>query len=167
MGFFRGLFTKKSDTLRGNAERLVPLANVFAISMFTPMLNQFPLLRHVKPEQWDVVITIAGVFIAATRLRYLKIDDAREEELMDIVASGLVQRNPNYGVRGFEDCKAMFERTFDGLSKAGHEPHFIASFGWFGTSLSDHLGMTKKNVSSYAPLARLSCTQFFPGGRMR
>jgi hypothetical protein len=95
--------------------------------MFTPMLNQFPLLRHVKPEQWDVVITIAGVFIAATRLRSLKIDDAREEELMDIVASGLIQRNPNYGVRGFEDCKAMFERTFDGLSKAGHEPQFIAS----------------------------------------
>jgi len=118
----------KDDPLRDNAERLVPSANVYAISLFIPTLDQFPWLRKVEPGQWDFVVTIASVFMAATRLQNLKIGDVRQQELMNIVARGLVHWDPNNGIRGFEDCKAMFERTFDGLTNdAQHEPRFIAS----------------------------------------
>ena len=124
--FFRGLGTKH-DQLRDNAERLVKAANIYAISMYTPMVDQFPFLRKEKPDQWDFVVTIAGVFIAAVRLGNLKIDERRELELMDIIARSLTQWDPNNGMRGFEDCKEMFDRTFGALTDAHHEPRFIAS----------------------------------------
>jgi hypothetical protein len=92
VNLLRGLFRGKDDALRGNAERLVPSANVFALSLFIPMLDQFPVLGKVEPKQWDFILTIAGVFMAATRLQNLKIGDVRQEELMDIVAHGLVAR---------------------------------------------------------------------------
>lgn len=123
----------KTDTLRECAERLVPSANMHASSLFVPMLDQFPLLRNVKPDQWDFVVTIASVVIAATSLRNLKKDDTQEEEVMDIVARGLTGWDQQNGLRGFEDCKAMFERTFDGLTNAHADPRFIASdaLGWW------------------------------------
>jgi hypothetical protein len=128
MNFFGGLFGGKDDLLRGNAERLVPSASAFAVSMFVPLLEQFPsVMRNVKSDQGDFFITIAGVFIAATRLANLKIGDQREQKLMDIVARGLTQWDPNNGIRAFEDCKAMFERNFDVLTNGEHEPRFIAS----------------------------------------
>jgi hypothetical protein len=39
--FFRGIGTKH-DQLRDNAERLVKAANIYAISMYTPMVDQLP-----------------------------------------------------------------------------------------------------------------------------
>jgi hypothetical protein len=46
---------------------------------------------------------------------------------MDIIARSLTQWDANNGMRGFEDCKAMFDRTFGSLTEAQHEPRFIAS----------------------------------------
>jgi hypothetical protein len=121
------------DTLRERAERLVPSANIHAASLFVPMLDQFPLLRDVKPDQWDFIVTIASVFIAATRPRNVKKEDTSEEKLMEIVALGLADWDQKNGVRGFEDCKAMYERTFDRLTNAHADPRFIASdaLGWW------------------------------------
>jgi hypothetical protein len=122
-----------TDTLRERAERLVPSANIHATSLFVPMLDQFPLLRDVKPDQWDFVVTIASVFIAATRLRNLKTEDTPRERQMEMIARGLADWDQKNGVRGFEDCKAMYERTFDGLTNAHADPRFIASdaLGWW------------------------------------
>jgi hypothetical protein len=122
-----------TDTLRERAERLVPSANIHATSLFVPMLDQFPLLRDVKPDQWDFVVTIASVFIAATRLRNLKTEGASEEKLMEMVAHGLADWDQKNGIRGFEDCKAIYERTFDALTNSHADPRFIASdaLGWW------------------------------------
>jgi hypothetical protein len=76
---------------------------------------------------WDFFVTVAGVFIAATRLENLQLSDNRKQELMEIVARGLADWSPDNGIRGFEDCKAMFERNFDALTRIQHEPRFIAS----------------------------------------
>jgi len=95
--------------------------------MFVPMLDQHPLLKKVNPARWDFVLTIAGVFMAPTRLQSLQLRDDRKQELMDVVARGLDQWSPKDGTRGFEDCKAMFERNFDALTSIQHEPRFIAS----------------------------------------
>jgi hypothetical protein len=108
-------------------------AKIYATSLFVPMVDQFPLLRNVKPDQWDFVVTIAGVFMAATRLRNLKKGDAREEKLMEIIARGLDDLDLKNGIRGFEDCKAMYERAFDGLTNAHTDPRYISSdaLGWW------------------------------------
>jgi len=46
---------------------------------------------------------------------------------MDVVARSLADWSPQNGIRGFEDCKAMFERNFDALTRSQHEPRFVAS----------------------------------------
>jgi hypothetical protein len=72
MRFFRKLGRGKNDPLRGKAELLVSSAGVNAVTMFVPMVDQHPLLKKVNLEQWDFVLTIAGVFMGATRLQNLQ-----------------------------------------------------------------------------------------------
>jgi hypothetical protein len=115
------------DPLMTQADTLVQSANINAISMYVPLLGRFALLREVDPPHWDFILTIAGVFMAATRLSNLRIGAALEEKLMEKVAERLTEWSPKNGIRAFEDCKAMFERNYDALSKVEHEPKFLAS----------------------------------------
>jgi hypothetical protein len=126
MSLFSKLFCEKQDPLLEQAERLVPAAQLHAITIFTPLIDKFPLLRQVNVDNWDFFLTIAGVLMAATRLNNLRLGPSREEKLMGVVAERLNQWKPD-GIRGFEDCKAFFERTFDGLTRARNDPRFIAS----------------------------------------
>lgn len=45
---------------------------------------------------------------------------------MEVVAESLSQWKPD-GIRGFEDCKELFESEFDRQTAAGHESRFVAS----------------------------------------
>lgn len=45
---------------------------------------------------------------------------------MEIVADDLNRWDPD-GIRGFEDCKGLFDREFDRLTAAGHESRFVAA----------------------------------------
>lgn len=115
------------DPLLERADTLVQSANISAISMFTPMLDEYPCLRAAKPEDWDYNLTIAGVFMAATRLRNLRLGEAREQKLMDKVHERFTQWDAKNAGRAFEDCKSFFDKNYDALRNAGHEPRFIAS----------------------------------------
>lgn len=114
------------DPLLERAEKLVQAARANAITIFTPLLDRFPLLRQVDVGHSDFILSIAGVFMAATRLNNLRLGGDREEKLMKIVAGRLEQWRAD-GIRGFEDCKELFEGEFDRLTSAGHEPRFVAS----------------------------------------
>lgn len=107
--------SSNTDILKQRAEILVSASEIFAISSFTSVLEDFPILSGVDPKKWDFVVSIAGVFIAATRLRNLKIDDDREDLLMDIVAKKLNEWD-SYGIMAFEDCKSLFGKEYDRLS---------------------------------------------------
>ena len=126
MSFLRGLFGEKLDPLLDRAADLVQAAQMNAVGMFTPLLERFPILRQADTEHWDFIVTVAGVFMAATRLNNLRLGDRREEKLMEVVAERLNQWKAG-GIRGFEDCKGLFEREFDRLDAAGHDPRFVAS----------------------------------------
>lgn len=126
MSFLHGLFGEKQDPLIERAENLVQAAHVNAIAMFTPLLDRFSVMLEANVEHWDFVLTVASVFMAATRLNNLRLGEAYEEGLMEIVAERLDQWNPD-GIRGFKDCKALFESEFDGLTEAGHKTRFVAS----------------------------------------
>lgn len=108
------------------AENLVQFAHLNAVGMFTPLLDRFPILLQVDDEHSFFILTVANVFMAATRLNNLHLDKDREERLMEVVAKRLNEWNPE-GLRFFEDCKGLFESEFDRLTKAGHEPRFVAS----------------------------------------
>jgi hypothetical protein len=60
------------DPLIKQAQTLVQAANVNATTAFIPLLDRFPILRGVDIKHWDFVLTIAGVFVAVTRLSNLR-----------------------------------------------------------------------------------------------
>lgn len=126
MSIFCGLFKPKQDPLHMKAETLVPTAGINAKSMFVPLLDKFPFLREADVEHWDFIVTVAGVFMAASRLNNMRIDVTREEKLMATVAESLINWNRD-GIRAFEDCKGLYESEYDRLAAAGHEPRFLAT----------------------------------------
>lgn len=117
---------KETDVLFDRAEALVPFAQALAAMTYTALMKRFPILREVDLEQWDFIVTVAGVFMASTRLINLSLGDDREGRLMEVVTARLNQWKPD-GIRGFEDCKMLFEKEFDRLTEAGDEPHSVAS----------------------------------------
>ena len=126
VSFLRGLFGEKQDPLLDRAADLVQAAQINAVGKFTPLLERFPILRQADTEHWDFILTVAGVFMAASRLNNLRLGETREEKLMEVVAERLNRWNPD-GIRGFEDCKGLFEREFDRLVAAGHDTQFVTS----------------------------------------
>jgi hypothetical protein len=115
------------DPLVERAAALVRAAKRNATTAFIPMPDRFPALKRVSFQQWVFFVTIAGVFIAATRLVNLRFDKSREQALLQKVAEGLAQWDAANGIRGYEDCQSFFDRTADGLEKSGHDQRFVAS----------------------------------------
>jgi hypothetical protein len=109
------------------AAALVQVANANAITAFVPMLERFPALKGANTQRWDFFMTIAGVFIAATRLVNLRFEKSREQALLQKVAEGLAQWDAADGISGYEDCQSFFDRTADALEKSGHDQRFVAS----------------------------------------
>jgi hypothetical protein len=121
---FRELFGLGDPLLR-QADTLVQTAETYAIETFTPLLKKFSFLREVDNGHWDFILTIAGVFIAVTRLGNLGLGENRQRKLMGKVGVKLTEWNPTNARRYFEDCASFYERAFDTLTSAGGE--FVAS----------------------------------------
>lgn len=115
MSILSRLFSNADDKLETRAKELVSLANVSTVTMFGPLFNQYPQLGKARTEDWDFFATVAFVFMAATRLNALSIPDAKNEALMEIVASELSAWNGN-GIRAFGDCQDMFDKQYEVLS---------------------------------------------------
>lgn len=114
------------DPLIAQANGLVGFAKMNSTSSFLPTLENFPVLRDTRSDQWDFVMVIAGAFIAVTRLNKLNLGDAKKDELLGIVGAQMKQWNP-LATDGFADCRAFFDRTFDKLTRAGQEPRFVSA----------------------------------------
>jgi hypothetical protein len=117
--------TTQNDPLLKQADCLVEVAQINAIALYQPARKDFLFLQDVNVKHWDPILTIAGVFMAANRLKNLRLDEQRDRILMKRIAERLAQWEPSYAIRGFEDCKSFFERAFDALS--GHNLRFVAS----------------------------------------
>ena len=111
------LLGQKEDPLRRQADTLVQVAEKYATATFPPLLKKFSFLREVDKNHWDFILTIAGVFIAVTRLGNLRLGENRERKLMGKIGLKLTQWNPTNGRLAFEDCASFFERAFDALYK--------------------------------------------------
>jgi hypothetical protein len=138
-------FPKKPDPLLERAENLINAANILGIGSYTDLSANLPIVNNIDTEQWDWVFTIAGVFIAATRLNTLDLESSRKEKILETVAQKLAAWKPD-GLAGFEDCKAFFERTCDSLAMTDEyksDPRFLSS---------DSLGMWMTwNLIKHAP----------------
>jgi hypothetical protein len=117
--------TTQNDPLLKQADYLVEVAQINSIALFQSARKDFLFLQDVNVKHWDSILTIAGVFMAANRLKNLHLNEQREQMLMKRIVERLAQWEPGYAIRGFEDCKSFFERAFDSLS--GHNLRFVAS----------------------------------------
>ena len=153
------------EPLIKQAETLVPAANANAISAFIPLLDKYPTLQRVDTKHWDFALTIAGVFIAVTRLSNLKLGEHREEELLMKVSAGLDQWDAANGIRGFEHCKSVYETNFDALTNSGHERRFITSDAiglWIVAQLfSGPQGVTEKEKELIRVVGAMVTHTFF------
>jgi hypothetical protein len=102
-------------------------AETYATERFTSLLKKFSFLREVDKRHWDFILTIAGVFIAVTRLGHLGLGENHQRKLMGKVGEKLTQWDPANGRRAFEDCASFYERAFNELTSAGDEPRFVGS----------------------------------------
>ena len=119
------MFRKKEDPLLERAQALVGAARINATTSFIPFSSQFPVLRNVNTDSWDYFVTVAGVFMGATRLTGMRLPADRQEKLMQVVAQALTAWKGD-GINAFEDCKALFEREYDRLAAVSRDPKYQA-----------------------------------------
>ena len=154
----------KTDPLLNKAESLVKAAHIGAGGMFTALLDHSPFLRKVDIEHGVFILTVAGVFIAASRLNNLSLSDDRIDGIMEVVSEHLNQWDPD-GIQAFEDCKGLFESEFDRLTQAGHdEPSFVASDSlgiWIVLNVLERRPQTDKELKLIRVAGAMVTTAFF------
>jgi hypothetical protein len=119
------LLGRESNHL-ANAEALVAVSRVAAVPMIGTLREEYPVLNSVDSEQWDFIVTVAGVFIATSRLEHLRLRDKQKKQLLEVIARKMDEWKPD-ALTAFDDCKVLFEREFDGLTLGGHEARFVGS----------------------------------------
>ena len=103
---------------------MVGAVNALAISTFLKFVDDFPFIPNDKHDQenWDFVVTIAGVFIGLMGLRNLNLNAKRRLKLEKRVAASLVLMYPAIARPAFEKCKSFYDKAHDALLNAGDEP---------------------------------------------
>jgi hypothetical protein len=163
MGLISKLLGKSADALEPQATSLVNAAQIQATASYTSVLQRFPIVGTIRVEEWDFFVTVAGVFIAATRLNNLGLSEERENSLMDKIAANLDGWNSN-GARAFEDCKALFERQYDRLVELGHDQRFVTADAlglWIVWNLLRRRPATDEEIGLVRGVGALTTHAFF------
>lgn len=108
------------------ADRLIPAAKANAVAMSITLLDKFPIFAKIKPEHADFVLTIAGVFIAAERLKEIATNSEQTEQLLAVISDRLSQWRDD-SIFALDDCQTLFHSEVNRLSKAGWESKFLTS----------------------------------------
>ena len=159
-------FSVRGDRLETEAALLVGTANKLGTNMFARFVGEFPSIPHDErgQEYWDFVITIAGVFVALTRLRILNLDEKRRLKLEKKVAANLVQLYPTVARPAFEKCKSFFDKSYDVLLDAGYESQLIASDaigGWIAFEILNRAPKTDQEVKLVRQVGIMIVQSFF------
>jgi hypothetical protein len=124
---FDGLLNQNGDPLARRADELMQSAQMNAISMFAPLVERFPLLREAQSTRWDLVVVVAGVFMAVMGLTELKVGRTRKQTLLNAVEGLLGKLDGGNGLRLFHDCSAFFLRYSKMLAKTGQPSRLARS----------------------------------------
>jgi hypothetical protein len=160
---------QKDDPLAERADALVGAAKLIASEAYMDALEEFSFMHDVRDTEgsikhWCFILTIAGVFVAITKLRNLNLDKDREQRLTATVAEHLAEWNPKNGLRGFEHCKSFFERTYDALAAEGSEPQFVSpdSIGmWIAWDVLDRPPASEEERRFVRTIGVLVTSSFF------
>lgn len=160
---FRSLRGPQQDPLENQAKVAVSAARVLATGAYMPTLQQHALLEQVESETWDFFITVAAVFIAATRLNSVQVSDEHKDRLLEIMAHDLENWDSN-GIPAFGDCKSLFEREFDRLTAVGHDARFVAADAlgiWIVWNLLGRQPQTRHEISLVRSAGVIVTSAFF------
>lgn len=163
MGLMSRLFGTASDPLEARAATLVDAARLNATGAFEPLLDRHAFLAEVDLGDWDFIVTVAGVFIAASRLASSEVREEIQDQLMVVVAEKLDTLDSR-GLAAFEDCKGLFEREYDRLERSGHEPRFIAADAlgiWIAWNVLGHAPASEDEVAFVRGIGSLVTHAFF------
>ena len=129
--------------LLGKASQLLAIAKVFAIGTYTTILERFPTLSSLLTDQWDFILTTAGIFVAASQLNHESITEHAREQILSAITETANKENSDYA-KACEDCRKFVDRTYDGLTKLldyKHQPAYLFSDslgGWITWNLYGH-----------------------------
>ncbi|PIV38861.1 MAG: hypothetical protein COS29_05700 [Candidatus Omnitrophica bacterium CG02_land_8_20_14_3_00__42_8] len=104
------------DKLIENGEKLPSAAKVLAVSSYKQFINKYPIIEKIKPEHWDFVLTIAGIFVAVSQLNHENIPEQDKNAILDTVTSAAIEIYPN-SIEACEDCRNFVDRTYNELAR--------------------------------------------------
>ncbi len=126
-----------------SGEKLPSAAKVLAVSSYVTFSNNYPIVRRIKPERWDFVLTVGGIFMAASQLNHENISEDDEDALLDRITNAAVKIYPD-SVDACDDCRGFVDRAYDGLAKEAEyrsNPQYLFSDclgGWVVWNLFGH-----------------------------
>ncbi len=90
MGMFSRLFGPRIK-YDDKVEKLVPSANILAISSFTKFLNGHNELKKVDPKEWDFFVTVAGISVGLMGLADKVTNESEYNRLTKILSTKILQ----------------------------------------------------------------------------
>jgi len=99
-----------------NSEKLPSAAKILAVNSYTQFLDKYSIIEKIKPEHWDFVLTIAGMFVAVSQLNHENIPEQDKDTLLDSVTNAGIEIYPDC-INACEDCRNFVDRTYDGLAQ--------------------------------------------------
>ena len=104
------------DKLIENGKRLPSAARIEAVGSYMQFLDKYPIIASIKPDHWDFILTIAGIFVAVSQLNHENIPEQDKDAILDTVTNAGIEIYPD-SREACEDCRNFFDRTYDGLAK--------------------------------------------------
>lgn len=155
-----------------NSEKLPSAAKVLAVSSYTQFLDKYPIIEKIKPEHWDFVLTIAGIFVGVSQLNHEDIPEHEKDAILDTVTSAGIEIYPD-STEACEDCRNFVNRTYDGLAKEkGYKdnPKFLFSDSlgsWVVWNLFSHTPSNEDERNLIRILGGVLFIRLFHGGNKK
>lgn len=87
-----------------NGEKLPSAAKILAVSSYANFLDKYPIIGQIKPEHWDFVLTIAGIFVAVSQLNHENIPKQNKDTILDSVTNASIEMYPD-SINACDDCR--------------------------------------------------------------
>lgn len=99
-----------------NGEKLPSAAKAWAVASYIQFLDKYPVIGKIKPQHWDFVLTVAGVFVGVSQLNHEGIPEDEKDTILNAVTRAGIKIYPDL-VEACEDCRNFVDRTYDGLKQ--------------------------------------------------
>jgi len=116
-----------TNKLIENGKKLPSAAQILAVTSYRDFLGNYPTIAKIKPEHWDFVLTIGGIFVAVSQLNHENIPAQEKDALLDTVTNAATEIYPD-SIDACEDCRKFIDRTYDGLAEGKeykNNPQFL------------------------------------------